>query len=103
MYFLPLIIWIVIVYAIIRNIPLKHIWIILISILIAFFQWFIVIFYERWVFGWLNSQPKIIAIIGALVYGFMALILAIVIRKYFAYQKKKRAEISNKSDGQTKA
>ncbi len=103
MYFLPLIIWIIIVYAIIRNIPLRFIWIILISVLIAFFQWFIVIFYENKVNDWIRPFPIMIAVIIQLIHSFIALILAIVIRKYFVYQKKRKAEISNKSDEQTKA
>ncbi len=96
-------VWIIIVYVIIRNIPLKCIWIILISILIAFFQWFIVVFYENKVNDWTRPFPTIITAIIQLIHLFIALILAIVIRKYFAYQKNKRTEISNKSSEQTKA
>lgn len=89
MYFLPLIIWIIIVYAIIRNIPVKHIWIILISVLIAFFQWHVVITYESIINDWIRPFPWIVAAAIQFIHGFIALILAIVIRKYFSWQKKK--------------
>ncbi len=103
MYFLPLIIWIIIVYVIIRNIPLRFIWIILISALIAFFQWFVMIFYENIIFDWMATLPKWLKPLLSFIYLFMPIALAIVIRKYFVYQKNKRTGFSNKSSEQTKA
>ena len=100
--FLLLIIYALIVYAIIRNILLSFLAILSISILLGAVQWFVIVFYENKINAWLRTLPDILGSLGTFVYLFMPLIIAIVIRKYFAYQKNKRTEISNKSSEQTK-
>lgn len=103
MYFLPFFVYSVIVYAIIRNIPLSLFAVVLTSILLGAIQWFVMIFYENIIFDWVATLPKWLRPFLSFLYLFMPIALAIVIRKYFAYQKNKRTEISNKSSEQTKA
>lgn len=103
MYFFPFFVYTIIVYAVIRNIQLGIFKIVLISIFLGAVQWFVVIFCEHRINELLRTFPKPITLMGSFIFLFMPILLAIVIRKYFAYQKKKRAEISNKSDEQTKA
>lgn len=95
--FLILIIWAIVVYTIIRNIPLRLWIIVLISILIGALQWFVMIFYENVIFDWVVTLPKWVRPFLSFIYLFMPMILAITIRKYFIYVKKKKMKQKTKN------